>query len=81
MTAGEVKLPTQQWRRGGWVVRAADGKRARAFEALLPLTCHRCRRTIQPGQYFSRVRLPTCTYERVPYCCGCLPVVEIAEQG
>ena len=58
------------------------GRRDAAYvvEALFPVWCHRCRRTIQPGEHFSRVAMPGYVYCRAPVCGACRPVEQIADR-
>ncbi len=79
MTTGELKRGVQQWRAAAWVTRTAEGTRARAFEALAPIRCHNCRQMIQPGEFFSRIRLSTHVYYRVPFCRACVPLSQPLE--
>ena len=70
--------PAYQWRRAAWVTRDADGKRAQAFEALVPLWCARCGQPLLPGECFSRVLLTKARNERVPMCRRCVPFTKPA---
>jgi hypothetical protein len=58
-----------------WV--AFENKIGRSFEARVPLRCQCCRRTIAPGERFSRLRVESRTYERRPFCRTCRPVAPV----
>jgi hypothetical protein len=75
--APEQQQPAQQheWRKVGWTT-GGPGRPHRVYEALVPLRCHNCGRTIQPGERFSRVRLTRQGNYRRLFCRTCLPVEE-----
>jgi hypothetical protein len=61
-------------RKVGWT--RGPGRPHRVYEALVPLTCRECQRTIAPGERFTRPLGRSDAYDRRPVCRTCRPFTE-----
>lgn len=60
----------QSWRKVGWT---SQLRPRRVYQALVPLSCHNCHRSIRPGDLFTRPRLSKHSNLRILACRQCLP--------
>ncbi len=71
MGRGEGWTLPLAWWHALWHGRPDTPERTDTGTALIPLPCHVCHRTIQPGEPLRRLTLPTYVYYRPPVCCTC----------
>ena len=66
---------SQPWQQAAWG--AVEDRSGRTFEARVALRCQCCRRTIERGEWFSRLRVESRSCERRPFCRTCRQVTAV----
>ena len=68
----------EHWHQVGWARRVGShGHPHRLYEAPTEITCHTCRRSIEPGERFIRASVVIGANDRVSCCARCVPFTEV----